>query len=172
MVNGHMTNDISINRSVRKGCPLSMVLFILYIEPLLRMLDNEITRLQLGQNCVKSMAYADDVWFVIKNQQEAFGAFRIIQNFCEDSGASLNSNKSAYMRFNNCNLGAQQIPEVESLNILGIKFERNLNATVKANFDTLIATVNFMCRNNPIRNLNLIQKVWTVNTFFYQSSGT
>jgi hypothetical protein len=69
------------------------------------------------------------------------------------------------MRFNNCNLGAQQIPEVESLKILGIKFERNLNARVKANFDTLIATVNFMCRNNAIRNLNLIQKVWTVNTF-------
>jgi Reverse transcriptase (RNA-dependent DNA polymerase) len=165
IVNGYMTNDIPIKRSVRQGCPFSMVLFILYIEPLLKMLDNEIEGLQLGQEIVKSMAYADDVWFIVKNEQEASGAFRVILNFCEESGASLNINKSVYMRFNNCNLGDQPIPEVESLKILGIRFKASLNDTAKTNFDSLISTVSFMFRNNSIRNLNLIQKVWATNTF-------
>jgi exonuclease III len=165
MVNGHMTNEIPIKRSVRQGCPLSMVLFILYIEPLLKMLDSEIVGMQLGRERIKSMAYADDVWFVVQNEQEASGAFRVIQNFCEESGSSLNINKSVFMRLNNCNLGVQHIPEVESLKILGIKFRRNLNDTVKENYDSLIQTVKFIIRNNSIRNLNLIQKVWTINTF-------
>jgi hypothetical protein len=97
--------------------------------------------------------------------EEASGAFRVILNFCEESGASLNINKSVYMRFNNCNLGDQTIPEVESLKILGIRFKASLNNTAKTNFDSLIATVSFMFRNNSIRNLNLIQKVWATNTF-------
>jgi hypothetical protein len=66
---------------------------------------------------------------------------------------------------NNCNLGRPQIPEVDSLKILGIKLKKTLNETSKANYDTLVATINFMCSRNSIRNLNLLQKVWVTNTF-------
>jgi len=69
------------------------------------------------------------------------------------------------MRLNNCDLGAQQMPEMESLKILGIKFKKNLNQATKANFDSLIAFSNFMFKKNSIRNLNLLQKVWVTNTF-------
>jgi Reverse transcriptase (RNA-dependent DNA polymerase) len=70
------------------------------------MLDNEIESLQMGHDeTVRSMAYADDIWFVVKNEQEASRAFQAIRIFCEESDASLNTNKSAFMRLNKCNLG-------------------------------------------------------------------
>jgi hypothetical protein len=53
--------------------------------------------------------------------------------------------------------------EVDSLKILGIRFKKTFNET--SNYDTQVATINFMCRRNLIRNLNLLQKVWVTNTF-------
>jgi hypothetical protein len=39
-----------------------MVLFVLYAEPLLKMLDNEIEGLQMGHDAtIRSMAYIDDI---------------------------------------------------------------------------------------------------------------
>ena len=35
MVNGQLTHKIAIKRSVRQGCPLSMLLYILCLEPLI-----------------------------------------------------------------------------------------------------------------------------------------
>ena len=35
MVNGAFTRDISVDRGVRQGCPLSMLLYILSLEPLI-----------------------------------------------------------------------------------------------------------------------------------------
>ena len=41
LLNGWLTNDISIGSGVRQGCPLSPVLFVCVIEPLLRMLAKD-----------------------------------------------------------------------------------------------------------------------------------
>jgi Reverse transcriptase (RNA-dependent DNA polymerase) len=65
LVNGFLSKEISIKKSVRQGCPLSMVLFVLYIEPLLRAIDNEIEGVELGATNFKSLAYADDVYAIL-----------------------------------------------------------------------------------------------------------
>jgi hypothetical protein len=51
-----------------------MMLFILYIEPLLKKQDIETEGLQ---EFVKSMAYADHVWFVSKKEHDSSLAFRV-----------------------------------------------------------------------------------------------
>jgi Reverse transcriptase (RNA-dependent DNA polymerase) len=79
-----------------------MVLFVLYIEPLLKMLNEVVTGEQLGQRVIKSLAYADDICFLSKNDVESDLSFSAIQNFCDESGACLNSAKSAFIRFNDC----------------------------------------------------------------------
>ena len=42
MVNGKLTENININRSVRQGCPLSMLLYILCLEPLIQRINKMI----------------------------------------------------------------------------------------------------------------------------------
>ena len=39
-INGDLTDFFPIERSVRQGCPLSMILFVIYQEPLHRMLKS------------------------------------------------------------------------------------------------------------------------------------
>jgi exonuclease III len=165
LVNGFLTNQIPINRSVRQGCPLSMVLFVLYIEPLLKMINEVISGEQIGQSTVKALAYADDVCYVVKNDKESDEVLLATQTFCNESGAVLNKTKSEFLRVNQCQIGPQLITENSSIKILGLKFSTNLNATIKLNFENLTSTIKFMLRQNSIRNLNLIQKVWFANTF-------
>ena len=40
-VNGKLTPKFNIERSVRQGCPLSMVLFVLSLEPVILRIDND-----------------------------------------------------------------------------------------------------------------------------------
>jgi Reverse transcriptase (RNA-dependent DNA polymerase) len=165
VVNGFLTNQIQIKRSVRQGCPLSMILFVMYIEPLLLMIDEMIEGIQIGRTTVKSLAYADDICFVVQDDEEADAAYMAVQAFCHESGALLNQLKSAFLRINGCKIGPQRIAERNELKMLGLCFTTSLSAMIKVNFDRLTANVKFMTRHSSIRNLNLIQKVWFVNTF-------
>jgi Reverse transcriptase (RNA-dependent DNA polymerase) len=135
LVNGFLSNDIKIRRSVRQGCPLSMVLFVLYIEPLLKSIDLEIEGLELDAVELKSLAYADDVYFIVRGDEEADRVFDKIQEFCRESGATLSYKKSKFLRINECQLGPQKIAEEKSLTILGIVFSAKINDAINANFE-------------------------------------
>ena len=58
-----LSEEINISRGVRQGCPLSPMLFILFLEPLMLMLEetNRGYDLQNGLNPVPGGAYADDM---------------------------------------------------------------------------------------------------------------
>jgi hypothetical protein len=61
-INGHISKDIPIRRSVRQGCPLSALLFALSIDPLIHNLDKELKRQRTieEQHYPTVIAYADD----------------------------------------------------------------------------------------------------------------
>ena len=42
MVNGTFTEEFKIFRSVRQGCPLSMLLYVICLEPLIYKINNNI----------------------------------------------------------------------------------------------------------------------------------
>jgi hypothetical protein len=136
-VKPHSDQKISSSRV----CPLSKVLFVLYIELLLKMIDNEISGVQIGQDNIKSLAYGDNVCYVVKNDQESDGVCQTIHTFCSESVASLNLVKSAFLRLNNCIIGPQSIAETIALKILGMRFSGSLNETIKSNNDNLAATI-------------------------------
>jgi hypothetical protein len=102
---------------------------------------------------------------VAKDDDEADGAYLAIQTFYHEAGALLNLAKSAFLRLNNCTIGPQRITESMELKILGVKFTPNISTMININFERLTANVKFMTQQSSIRNLNLIQKVWFVNTF-------
>ena len=68
MVNGTFTKDIKINRSVRQGCPLSMILYILFIEPLIyKISQNTLIKGIKIPNCereIKTIQHADDIMYM------------------------------------------------------------------------------------------------------------
>jgi exonuclease III len=165
LVNGHLTGQIKIEKSVRQGCPLSMVLFVLYIEPLLCGINRTVEGCQIGQEVIQSMAYADDINFIVKNDEEAGNVFELIDDFCFDSGASVNYSKSSFLRINNCKIGPQLMSETYDLKILGMTFCAEIKTTIKKNYEKAIQNINFIFNSHGKRRINLVQKIWLSNTF-------
>ena len=84
-----LTDPIRVLFSIRQGDPLSMLLYIIYIEPLLLM----ITRLTKGL-CVSSLVqrdedYCDDINFVSEEEHDLVVVENIFTRFENVSGALL-----------------------------------------------------------------------------------
>jgi hypothetical protein len=50
-----------------------MILFVIYIEPLLRRIVEEARVVVLGQDDITALAYADDINYIVKNDEECDG---------------------------------------------------------------------------------------------------
>ena len=61
LINGFLSREIKINCSVRQGCPMSMVFFVLYVEPLIRKIADSITGVLVHDKFINVFAYADDL---------------------------------------------------------------------------------------------------------------
>lgn len=60
-VNGSLSDHVSIYNSTRQGCPLSLILFIISLEPFLCSINLN----RVAEREYKSTAYADDLLFFI-----------------------------------------------------------------------------------------------------------
>ena len=75
-VNGRRSGVIAIERSVRQGCPLSPLLYVLALEPLQRRLRDEGTSpalrgiLFVGRLAARVSAFADDVTVFVSRLQD------------------------------------------------------------------------------------------------------
>lgn len=97
IVNGRLSPTFPVNRGVRQGCPLSPMIFVLCLDPLLRRLQGSANIrgfvLPNGRNVVVS-AYADDITLFVRDRGSLDEAFRVFDTYADVSGAKLNSAKS------------------------------------------------------------------------------
>jgi hypothetical protein len=71
-INGHRIGKISFNCAVLQGCPLSMQLFAICINPLLCAPESTLQGQKIGHNCHKAtvIACADHVTVFLKSPAE------------------------------------------------------------------------------------------------------
>ncbi|GBG77670.1 hypothetical protein CBR_g24116 [Chara braunii] len=111
MVNGHMSESFALSRSLRQGCPLAPLIFVLQLEVLLNKIRKhpDIRGLQLhnGEVC-KVKALADDIFAISENSVSSLSALKsVMRDYSTLSEATVNWNKSTYL------LPAQFTLEVE-----------------------------------------------------------
>lgn len=136
-VNGFYSELVEQQGGVRQGCPLSPLLYILSLEPLVAALRAapSLTGVHLpgGRGIrAKVAAYADDMTLFLTSELDFVVADRILQRFCEVSGARVNVSKSSAM-FVGQWAGRTSVPGGYSLcpdgmKILGIRFFRRNSA--------------------------------------------
>lgn len=95
IVNKRVSERIPVKSSVRQGCPLSPLLFALYIEPYcLSIIQSEHVRgFTLNAREVRILAYADDIAIFCTDSESIEKAIEITKTFCSRTGCSVNWSK-------------------------------------------------------------------------------
>ena len=72
ILNGHKSSPIRVQSGVRQGCPLSILLFVLCINPLLINLDKKLKCVYIRHNSARTtaIAYADDITIIVTKPEE------------------------------------------------------------------------------------------------------
>lgn len=95
IVNKVLSERIPVLRSVRQGCPLSPLLFCIYIESFCRrvLANNSISGFVLQSCEVRVLAYADDIALFCVDKESISQAVTMVKKFCTASGSSVNWQK-------------------------------------------------------------------------------
>ena len=103
-VNGRCSGAFAIERSVRQGCPLSPLLYVLALEPLLRRLRDGGARPALrgillsGSVRAKISAFADDITVFVSGRWDIVAVKEAVARYEKVAGAKVNFDKSEGLR--------------------------------------------------------------------------
>lgn len=95
VINKKLSQSIPVLSSVRQGCPLSPLLFAIYLEPFcLKILANSsVHGFKLQSTEVKILSYADDIALFCEDTESVKEAVKEATMFCELSGSKINWKK-------------------------------------------------------------------------------
>ena len=97
LINGHITKQFTVSRSVRQGDGLSMILYVLVGELLSEMIrkNQEITPVILPNTKPKKLSqYADDISILTENKKCLPNIWRTIEKYQKLTGAKINQEKT------------------------------------------------------------------------------
>ena len=96
LINGYISREFKIQRGVRQGCPLSMIAYVIFQEPLYLAIEksNNIKPLDLPCKPVKKIGYADDTTLFVKDEDSFIEVFSIINDFERATNSKININKT------------------------------------------------------------------------------
>ena len=103
-MNGRRSEEFAIERSVRRGCPLFPLLYVLALEPLLRRLRNEGTNLALcgvpfaSPLMARVSAFANDIWVFVSRRLDIKAGKKVVGEYERIAGAKINFDKSEGLR--------------------------------------------------------------------------
>ena len=135
-----LSRAIQLRFSIRQGDPLAMLLYILYLEPLLWTLEKKITGLRVDIIEQKLEAYCDDVNVTTDNLEDFKVIDNVVKRFEKVSGAILSRNKKCkVIGFGNwaCKLDwpLDWIKPVKSEKIFGIFICDSYDEMLRLNWD-------------------------------------
>ncbi|KAJ8335384.1 hypothetical protein SKAU_G00387260 [Synaphobranchus kaupii] len=130
-INGHISGLVRQRSGVRQGCPLSPLLYVLYMEPFAAVVraDPLVDGLLVpgsGGRMVKIAQDADDTALFLQSDRALLRALTLLDQFGEASGVSLNRGKSTVAFFGGWK-GRQEVlgglmPSRGPMKILGVSF--------------------------------------------------
>ena len=181
IVNGAIHRGYQIKRGVKQGDALSCILFIMCIEPLLRNIEvnpriEKVRSAELESDLPKSLAYADDISCIIKNNDRSIqGIFDEYERLSKLSGLTLNADKTEFMRltkrldnrpiqFQYLNERFRSEPKAE-IKVNGLLFQMDRNRMRTRNVDLVLNKIETKLWGWSRRGLSILGKILILKTF-------
>ena len=168
-INGHTSNPIPIQKSIRQGCPLSMALYALCINPLLQQLAEQLHGVRITPRGTKTaaIAYADDISIFVSDPEDINKIQKALDTYTKASGAKINTKKSKILPLGGWNesLNVLGIQYVDQIKILGITFAKTTEQSRRHTWAEVTGRVRGMASQAYMRDLCLTQRVWYTHTY-------
>ena len=171
LINGYLTNPFNIERGIRQGCPLSMIMYVIFQEPLYNAIENSTKILPpvIKGKQIKILGYADDTTGFMKDDGSIVEFFNVIKKIENATNSRINIRKTKIFGYggwkNRTNWPIKEIKvEVDHFKTLGINFSTNYKLAVELTWTNIY---NKICKRiNMIRNryFTLYQKACIVNS--------
>ncbi|CAG2248424.1 unnamed protein product [Mytilus edulis] len=167
-VNGQLTEEILITRSVRQGCPLSMNLYALAIETLASSIrkNKNIKGINIPnlKDPIKLFQHADDCTTITTDIKDYYLFMNEFEKFGKASGAKINKNKTEIL--NICNAPEEdtclKLLTKESVKTLGIWFGKESQSK---SWLPIIHSIKNTVEKWENRKLNFKHKLIVINTY-------
>jgi len=168
-INGNLSAPFPIQCSVRQGCPLSMTLFTLCINPLIYLLEQELQGIRVNwrQRKTAVVAYADDVTILVTTPEEIAAIDAMLRRYEEATGAKLNIVKSHAMAVGTWDTKStvMNIPYTTEVKILGIQIANKTEQSAVSSWSRISNMVRLQAREAYTRDLDLAQRIQYVHTY-------
>jgi hypothetical protein len=162
-INGHISKPIPIQSSIRQGCPLSVTLFALCLNPLLHRLDQTLKGLSIHQRQQPSavIAYADDITLLLTTPEDIDAVKDAIQCYGKATGAILNIRKPQALAVGawDTTIPMMDIPYNDELTVLGFKMRKSIARAASASWTRITHMVRTQARDTYSRDLGLSQRI-------------
>ena len=166
MVNGWVSEEFKISRSITQGCPLSALHFILAVESLgmhisqYECVEGIGVRLDACLKSIKIYQLADDTTIFVKNIQSAINA---VEKFGKVSGTKLNRPKTEVLWLGDNPPPQSFLDDIPwkygPIKSFGICFSKNSVEANKLNWDDKIEKLKRILDNWRKRNLTFLAKL-------------
>lgn len=133
-VNNRITDFFSYSKGVRQGCPLSSILFNLYVNDIFDTIEkNSISNIYLNENNkINALMYADDLVLISRTKEGLQRQIDSIHDYCKKWKLSINTTKTKSMVFNRGNKLIKTVFNIEGSPIENVKTFKYLGFTISA----------------------------------------
>lgn len=169
MNGGDECGRINCTNSVRQGCPLSMHLFVIYLEPLIAKLETILGGLNVGGKRIKLRAYVDDLTVVATTDREIEVLGECLDKFCFYFGAKISKIKTTIMGIGEwkgrVDWPLDWMATTEELKITGIHFSPTLCQTIKRNWERINGHIIGVLTTHAARDMTIQQRSLFIKSF-------
>ena len=168
-INGFRSSLFPIQSSIRQGCPLSMQLFAMCINPLLQTLEEALTGVKAGcgKARIAAVTYADDVTVFLSSPDHVQKLQDALCTYEVATAAKINAPKSRALAVGGWDASREimNIPYCNKIKILGFYFTDRVNVAKKETWSNITSQVRSAAQAAYYRDLNLDARIRYVHEF-------
>ena len=171
-VNGHLTTPFSLERGVKQGCPLSMLLYSIVAETIGKAIDNDPNIVGIaipGTTPVKKVQFADDTNGLLADTYSIYHLIALFHKYEEGTGARIAIHKTRGISLNHP-VGRPLCPDIEikwnrdDTKILGVVFVPDLDKSRDLNWKRLCLAIEAKTQSLSKRKISFKGKATLINS--------